>query len=174
MRSPNVIFASFLVLTLILGAIGSFAQVKGQSSGFVQYKVEFSSRENSTLQVFAVINESVQPTNQVGLIDLTLGISFDSFSFAYSKDVNSSSLPEVFPYLPTVTNQSLSYAFHGCTAAGKLDNVGQARAKLYHKRLFGCDLRSHRERNLQNCADLSSHFASKLTSNSVCITEAAA
>jgi len=125
MRSLNIIFVSVLLLTLFLGAVYGFAQVNGQSSGFVQYKVAFNSSENPALSVSATVNESAQPANQAGFIDLTLGISFDSTSLTYSKDVNSSSLPEVFPYLPAITNQSLSYAFHGYLIDAKLVNAGQ-------------------------------------------------
>ena len=125
MRSSNVIFISVLVLTLLSSAFGGFAEVKGQSYGYAQYKVALNGIENSTLAASAVVNETVQPTNKAGFIDLTLAASFDSSSLSYSKIVNSSSLPEFFPYLPAVTNQSLSYTFRGYSVTAKLDNVGQ-------------------------------------------------
>ena len=126
----NVIFVSFLLLTIFLGAVGSFAQVRGQSSGFVQYSVALGSKENPTLQVSGLVNESVQPAGQAGFIDLTLGVAFNSSSFVFSRDVNSSSLPEFFPYLPTITNQSLSYAFHGYSATVGLVNEGQVQVQF--------------------------------------------
>jgi hypothetical protein len=74
------------------------------------------------------VNETVQPSGQSGIINLTLAVSSTNSNFSYSKDVNSSSLPEIFPYLSGLTNQSLSYDIQGFTINVNLVNTGQVAA----------------------------------------------
>jgi hypothetical protein len=77
------------------------------------------------LPITAVVNETVQPTGQTGFVNLTLFISSNSANFTYSKDLNSSSLPEIFPYLPALRNQSLSYEVKGFSITASIVNSGQ-------------------------------------------------
>ena len=44
----------------------------------------------------------------------------------YSKVVNSSSLPEIFPYFPELNNQSLSYSSHGIKLSAQISRSGTA------------------------------------------------
>jgi hypothetical protein len=124
MRSFKIITA-ILTLTLLFGAAANFALANGQSSGYVQYQVAISSSEKSALPITAVVNETVQPTGQTGFVDLTLFISSNAENFTYSRDVNSSSLPEIFPYLPALTNQSLSYEVKGFSIRASIVDAGQ-------------------------------------------------
>ena len=97
----------------------------GPSSGFVQYQVTVSSPEKSVACFTTFVNETAQPSGQSGIIDLTVAISSAASNFTYSRDVNSSSLPEIFPYLPALTNQSLSYQVDGFSIQVNLVNKGQ-------------------------------------------------
>ena len=113
-----------LSLMLLIGVV--YAVDFGPSSGFVSYQVTVSSQENSVASFTTVVNETAQPSGQNGLIDLTLALSSAASNFTYSRDVNSSSMPEIFPYLPVLTNQSLSYQVDGFSIQLNLVNKGQA------------------------------------------------
>ena len=125
MYSLKIVVAAFLVLTILFGVGTSFALTYGPSNGYVQYKVTASSTTNSFLSVSGVVNESAQPTGQTGFVNLMLGISSTAANFTYSKDVNATSLPEIFPYLPAITNQSLSYQTQGISISANLINADQ-------------------------------------------------
>jgi hypothetical protein len=116
---------TLLLLVFLVGAASIFAVALGQSSGYLQYKVTVSSPQNSVLPISAVVNENVQPSGESGFINLTLSLSSSSESFSYSRDVNSSSLPEVFPYLSGLTNQSLTYNVYGISITANLVDTGQ-------------------------------------------------
>jgi len=123
MRSVKIFVAMMLSLMLLIGVVN--AVDFGPSSGFVQYQVTVSSPKNSGLSFTTVVNETAQPSGQSGIIDLTLAVSSAASNFTYSRDVNSSSLPEIFPYLPVLTNQSLSYDVSGFLIDVNLVNTGQ-------------------------------------------------
>lgn len=78
------------------------------------------------MSVSAVVTESAQPTGEAALVDVTVSVSSNSANFTYSRDVNASSAPEIFPFLPSVTNQSLTYQASGVYVNVKLANVGTA------------------------------------------------
>ena len=123
MRSVKIFVAMMLSFMLLIGVV--YAVDFGPSSGFVQYQVTVSSPKNSVLSFTTVVNETAQPSGQSGIIDLTLGVSSAASNFSYSRDVNSSSLPEIFPYLPVLTNQSLSYEVDGFSINVNFVNTGQ-------------------------------------------------
>jgi hypothetical protein len=124
MGSVKIFVAMLLSLMLLIGVV--YAVDFGPSSGFVSYQVTVSSQENSVASFTTVVNETAQPSGQNGLIDLTLALSSAASNFTYSRDVNSSSMPEIFPYLPVLTNQSLSYQVDGFSIQLNLVNKGQA------------------------------------------------
>jgi hypothetical protein len=123
MRSIKILVVMILSLVLLLGAADAVAI--GPSSGYVQYKVTVSGPENSIAPITAVVNETAQPSDRSGIIDLTMAVSSTTSNFTYSRDVNSSSLPEIFPYLSGLTNQSLSYEIQGFSIKLNLVNTGQ-------------------------------------------------
>jgi len=123
MPSVKIFVAMMLSFMLLIGVV--YAVDFGPSSGFVQYQVMVSSPKNSGLSFATVVNETTQPSSQSGIIDLTLGISSAASNFSYSRDVNSSSLPEIFPYVPILTNQSLSYEVSGFSINVNFVNTGQ-------------------------------------------------
>lgn len=125
MHSGKIIFAAAFALILLIGVSASFVVASGPNSGYVQYNVTVNSQENSFKSISATVNETVQPTAQNGFVDLTLSLSSIAGNFSYSRDVNASSLPEIFPYLSGLTTQSLSYQVKGFSITAKLDNTGQ-------------------------------------------------
>jgi hypothetical protein len=125
MHSLKIVVATFLVLTILFGVGTSFALTFGPSSGYVQYQVTASGTANSFQSFSGIVNESAQPTGQTGFVNLMLGISSTVANLTYSRDVNTTSLPEIFPYLPEVTNQSLSYQTQGISISANLINEGQ-------------------------------------------------
>jgi hypothetical protein len=124
MRLSKIIILAVLTLTLFFGSTANCLLV-GPSSGYIQYKIAFANSKNSSLPITAVVNETVQPTGQAGFVDLTLGILSNFANFTYSRDVNASSLPEIFPYLTGLTNQSISYQIRGYALTASLVNAGQ-------------------------------------------------
>jgi hypothetical protein len=124
MSSFRVLIAVTLTLALLLGAVANVALAIGPSSGYVQYKVTVTSLDYP-FSPSVIVNETVQPSGQSGIVDLTLALSSFSSNFSYSKDMNSSSLPEIFPYLSGLTNQSLSYETRGFSINANLANTGQ-------------------------------------------------
>jgi hypothetical protein len=129
MRSLRIIIVSMFVLTLLLGVAANFALASGPSSGYVQYKVNVSGQENSVMPISApfstTVNWAVQPSGQSGFVDITIALSSDISNLSYSRVVNASSLPEIFPYLSGLTNQSLSYQIQGFSINANIVNSGQ-------------------------------------------------
>jgi hypothetical protein len=123
LHSVKIFVAMMLSFMLLIGVV--YAVDFGPSSGFVQYQVTVSSSKSSGLSFTTEVNETAQPSGQSGIIDLTLGVSSAASNFSYSRDVNSSSLPEIFPYLPVLTNQSLSYEVSGFSIKVDFVNTGQ-------------------------------------------------
>ncbi len=124
MRSFKIVIVAIVAFTLLLAVPASFASAIGPSYGYVQYKVTLNSSDYPFTPIF-IVNETVQPSGQSGIVNLTLAISSTNSNFTYSRDVNSSSLPEIFPYLSGLTNQSLSYDIQGFSINVNLVNTGQ-------------------------------------------------
>jgi hypothetical protein len=117
--------AALLLLVFLVAATANSTVAIGQSSDYAQYKITVSSSQNSFSPISAVVNENVQPSTESGFINLTLSLSSNNESFSYSRNVNSSSLPEVFPYVSGLTNQSLTYNVYGISITANLVDTGQ-------------------------------------------------
>ncbi|HMK94053.1 MAG TPA: hypothetical protein VK536_01505 [Candidatus Limnocylindrales bacterium] len=124
MPLSKIIVLVVLASMLFFGSLANCVLV-GPSSGYVQYKISFTSSKNSSLLINAIVNETVRPTGQAGFIDLTLGVFSNFANFTYSRDVNATSLPEIFPYLTGLTNQSFSYQIRGYALTASLVDAGQ-------------------------------------------------
>ncbi len=125
MHSLKIVVTAFLVLVVLAGAGTSFALTYGPSNGYAQYKIAASGTAGFFQSVSGFVNESAQPTGQTGFVSLTLGISSTAENLTYSRDINTTSLPEIFPYLPAITNQSLSYQTQGISISANVINAGQ-------------------------------------------------
>jgi len=126
LRSFNKLIIIAFISILFIGANSASAQpIIGQSAGYVQYGISITGFDDHLLLEDFLVTESVSPTGQPDFIDVTLSISSESKNFTYSKVVNSTSLPMLFPYMPELTNQSFSYAMQGISISASLDNTGQ-------------------------------------------------
>ena len=126
MRSLNIIIILASISILVIGAqVDSTLAITGQSEGYVQYSVTINGISDFTIPKNILINETVTSTGQTGFVTVTLASTSDTTNFTYSKDVNSSSLPMIFPYLSGLTNQSLSYTVQGISIMANLVNTGQ-------------------------------------------------
>ncbi len=125
MHSLKIVVAAIFALTILFWVGTSFALTYGPNNGYAQYKVTASGTANSFQSVSGIVNESAQPTGQTGIVNIILGISSTMANITYSKDVNTTSLPEIFPYLPAIVNQSLSYQTQGISISASLINAGQ-------------------------------------------------
>jgi hypothetical protein len=111
---------------LVVGAASNFAFATTPTSGYVQYSITVSSQGGSAIPTTIAVNESVQSTGQSGFVALTLALSSSALNFSYSRDVNSSSLPEIFPYLSGLTSQSFSYQVSGFSISASITNTGSS------------------------------------------------
>jgi len=114
------------ILVLVVGAASiTFVFAAPQpTSGYVQYTVTMGSQGGSALPKTFTLNESAQPTGQSGFVAITIVLSSNALNFSYSRDINSSSLPEIFPYLSGLANQSLSYQVQGISISADVANIG--------------------------------------------------
>jgi hypothetical protein len=100
--SKRTSILAFVAFVLLVGSSGAAAQA---SKGFATYKVSVNSPlgEHS-----AIINETVDSSAKAGYSDLILQFIGGEQNLTYSKLVNSSE--SLFPYLPSVANQTFEYA----------------------------------------------------------------
>src|SRR2546427_9747168 len=122
--------APILFMTLALLLLGAYSSIASGASGsgtqpnhgYVTYQISLIKAGNPTEVL--VINETGQPTAQNGLVKLTFALSSNERHLTYSKVVNGSLLPEIFPYLPNMNNQSLSYSSHGIMLSAQITRSG--------------------------------------------------
>jgi hypothetical protein len=135
-----------ILSTLLIGIQAqSTMAITGQSTGYVQYTVNISGLDEISIPSFEtpnfafpdlsmpnfsipdnfLISQTSTPTEQSGFVSVTLEVSSDASNFKFSKNLNSTSLPMIFPYLSGLTNQSLTYTFEGISLSANLMNTGQ-------------------------------------------------
>ncbi len=102
-----------------------FAVASGASStqGYVSYQVTLNHFGKQTL---FVVNESASVTNQKDLVNLSFNLVSSLRNLSYSRVVNTSSVPEVFPFVPGITNQSFSYQTHGLDLSAQVSTAGSS------------------------------------------------
>ena len=126
MRSLKVFIIGVFISILFIGAnINNTLAITGQSSGYVQYNVIIAGIDDFTLPKNFVVNESVVPGDQAGFVDVTLSLTSEITNFTFSKSLNASSFPMIFPYFLGLTNQSFSYAVQGTSITASLVRVGK-------------------------------------------------
>ncbi|HZD13143.1 MAG TPA: hypothetical protein VE177_06465, partial [Candidatus Binatus sp.] len=127
-RFPRL--ALTLVVSLVLltagGTIlsGASAATATPSQGYVAYDITLTNG-GKTVQSF-VINETARPTGQNSLVQLTFNVLSNDRNLTYSKVVNSSSVPEIFPYVIGLNNQSFSYSTRGINLTARIVHEGTA------------------------------------------------
>jgi len=123
MRIPTYAVLVFSALLLVVVVNGANVAI-GPTQGHVVYRVNIDN-QGTTVASF-ILNESAQPTGQNGIVLVTAHLLSTLRNFTYSRALNTSSFPEVFPYLLGVTNQSLSYHAYGISLTLHIVNTGNA------------------------------------------------
>lgn len=100
----NKIKGVAVVLALVVLLVGSSATAAQISRGFATYQVSFSSPKGGHS---VTINETVSPSSKAGYQDLVLQFIGGVQNLTYSRVVNSTA--DLFPYVPSVTNQTFDY-----------------------------------------------------------------
>jgi len=122
------LIATVLLLSSVLAVGVSNAVLVGPTQGFVMYRITVNSNQTQT-EVFT-LNETAQPASQTGFVDLSIQVLSSARNFTYSNTVNSSSFPEIFPYLVGINNQSISYGANGITAVVHVKNTASTQVKF--------------------------------------------
>src|SRR5437879_2807506 len=127
MRIPSYAVLVFSTL-LLVGVVHGANITIGPTQGHVEYRITLNN-QTSTLASF-LLNESAQPTGQNGIVLVTANLLSTVRNFTYSRALNTSSFPEVFPYLLGISNQSLSYHAYGISLTLHIVNTGKGKLKL--------------------------------------------
>jgi hypothetical protein len=114
------------LLLFLVGAAFNLAFAATPTSGYVQYSITVSGQGSSNMPKTIIVNETAQPGSQSGFTALTIALSSNAMNFTCSKDVNSSSLIETFPYLSGLTSQSFSYQVSGFSISASITNTGSS------------------------------------------------
>src|SRR2546426_826505 len=123
MRIPSygiLVFSTLLLMGVVHGANITI----GPTQGHVEYKVTIINQGATVASFF--LNESAQPTGEKGIVLVTANLLSTVRNFTYSRALNTSSFPEVFPYLLGFSNQSLSYHAYGISLSLHIVNTGNA------------------------------------------------
>src|SRR2546429_3086364 len=123
MRIPSYAVLVFSTL-LLVGVVHGASITIGPTQGHVEYRITLNN-QGSTLASF-LLNESAQPTGQNGIVLVTANLLSTVRNFTYSRALNTSSFPEVFPYLLGIGNQSLSYHTYGISLTLHIAKTGNA------------------------------------------------
>ena len=121
MRIPSYAVLVFSTL-LLVGVVHGANITIGPTQGHVEYRITLNN-QTSTLASF-LLNESAQPTGQNGIVLVTANLLSTVRNFTYYRALNTSSFPEVFPYLLGISNQSLSYHAYGVSLTLHIVNTG--------------------------------------------------
>src|SRR5207245_5733271 len=123
MRVPSYAVLVFSTL-LLVGVVHSANITIGPTQGHVEYKVTIINQGAVLTSFF--LNESAEPTGQNGIVLVTANLLSTLRNFTYSRSLNTSSFPEVFPYLLGISNQSLSYHAYGISLTLHIVNTGNS------------------------------------------------
>jgi hypothetical protein len=119
--------AAVLLVSFLLVAGEVSGALVGSTQGYVIYKMTLNS-QGAQPEVFTV-NETVQPTNQAGFVQMTVTVLSSLRNMTYSDTINSSSTPELFPYLVGLNNQSFSYQTSGIDATVHIHYTGNTQVR---------------------------------------------
>jgi len=118
----SIITALVFSFLLVIGAGSTLAFATPPKQGYVEYRISVFNQQAPVANF--LVNESAQPTNQNGFVQLTLSLMSSIRNLTYSRALNASSLPEIFPYVPATGNQTLSYKTSGITLTVHIHNTG--------------------------------------------------
>src|SRR5438552_2368960 len=123
MRIPSSAVLVFSAI-LLVGTVHGANVTIGPTQGHVEYRIIIYNQ--STTVASFLLNESAQPTGQNGIVQVTANLISTLRNFTYSRALNTSSFPEVFPYLLRIGNQSFSYHTYGVSLNLHIVDTGNA------------------------------------------------
>jgi hypothetical protein len=123
MRIPNYAVLVFSIILLVVAVHGANITI-GPTQGHVEYRITINNQSTTVASFY--LNESAQPTGQNGIILVTANLLSTLRNFTYTRALNTSSFPEVFPYLIGIGNQSFSYHAYGISLALHVTNMGNS------------------------------------------------
>lgn len=135
-RPSRLLALSFALLMLGMPILLVAGAASSPTSGYVTYQVTMNG-QGSLPNSFLLNYSSAQSSNENGFVTLALGILSNAQNLTYSKLMNVSSLPEIFPYVPGVTNQSFSYSTHGMSTSARIWGTGTAPVTFDNKNYSG-------------------------------------
>jgi hypothetical protein len=125
----GLMLASIALIALLpLAQAATTTGSASASSGYVSYGVQVT--RNGTTHSISV-NESVTPSSSPGKSVLLLAVEAASSNFTYSHFVNSSSM--LFPYLPTISNESYSYSGKNYSVTASISQRGTSQVSFQGK-----------------------------------------
>ena len=119
-----LLFVTIVSLVLLLPGVSllaGYSNATTSTSGYVTYQVTL---RNTVNQTSFLVNESSTPTGQTSFVNLTLALSSNLRNFTYSRILNTSTIPEIFPFIPSISNQSFSYETHGVSLYARISSEG--------------------------------------------------
>jgi hypothetical protein len=123
MRIPSYAVLVFSAL-LLVGVVHGANITIGPTQGHVEYRVTIINQGSTVSSFF--LNESAEPTSQNGVVLVTANLLSTLKNATYSRALNTSSFPEVFPYILGISNQSFSYHVYGISITVHIVNTGNA------------------------------------------------
>jgi hypothetical protein len=100
------------------------ASAQSANEGFVVYHVSITNIQGHSYSFS--INESVSPSSESGFSAISIAYDGVSTNFSISKIVNTTALPELFPIIPGISNESGSFSRNGTTFNGAILNTGSS------------------------------------------------
>lgn len=126
----KLIIFVFILFSLTAVSLVSAQPLIGQAEGYVKYEISITGiSEYFQLSDF-IVTESIKPTDKADFMNVELSLSSPTTNFTYSKVMNSSTLPIIFPYLPELTNQSFSFQREGFSISASIVNTGQSQVNF--------------------------------------------
>ena len=123
MRIPTYAVLVFSAVLIVATAQGANVTI-GPTQGHVEYGVTISNQGSTVASFF--LNESAQPTGQNGIVLVTANLLSTLRNSTYSRALNTSAFPEVFPYLLGIGNQSFAYHAYGISLALRIVDTGNS------------------------------------------------
>ena len=120
MRAIRLFALASIVFSFL--SLAMLAPVVGATTSSTQYAAYSISGNFGNHSITAIVNETVAPSSSSGMSDLTLKIASTMSNFSDSKIVNSSRV--IFPYFPTVANQSFSYQVKNYSISATIAQTG--------------------------------------------------
>jgi hypothetical protein len=114
-RISGVLSSTAAIAMIAMLAIGAAGATQGTST----YSVQFSAQGVSNSYK---VTETVTPTSNLASDTLYLAVASGSSNFTYSRSVNSSLALQ--PFLPSITNQSFTYAANGTSVTLQITQNG--------------------------------------------------